>query len=315
MVGAKSVAQWKIEEVESLKDMLKDAHTIAIATFHNLPSSAFHEIRRATKARIRVSRKTLLERAFSELGMNALSGYMNGESAVIAFDGDPFELYSLFTENSYPLPAKAGQIAPSDIWVRKGDTSLRPGPVLAELQKAGIPAAIEKGKIVIREDKLLVKANEPISADVALALQRLEISPFETGLYPNAALESGILFRKEDLKIDLNERIAQIASAHGSAIELALATGFITDETVSIFISRAQRDALAIAIGAGFVADETIDLLIKEAQAKAAAMSALVYGDSGSEEEKGEEEKKEEGKEEEETSEEDIASGLGSLFG
>jgi len=317
MVGAKKVAQWKMSEVESLKEMMRAARTTAIATFHNLPSSAFHEIRREAAEKgmnIRVSRNTLLKRALSELGIEALSDYIQGESAVITFDGDPFELYSLFAEKSYKLPAKAGQIAPSEIWVKKGETSLRPGPVLAELQKVGIPAAIDKGKIVIREDKLLVKANEQISADVAIALQRLEISPFEASLSPNAVLESGVLFRKEDLRIDLNEVIAQILSARNSSMELALAAGLITDETINVFLVMAQRNGVALAMKSGFVADETIELLVREAEAAAMAVNALISGEQKIDTDSAEE-KKEEEKKEEETSEEDIASGLGALFG
>jgi large subunit ribosomal protein L10 len=316
MVGAKKVAQWKVDEVESLKEMLRVARTTAIAIFHNLPSTAFHEIRReATKKgmNIKVSRNTLLRRALSDLGIEVLSDYMSGESAVITFDGDPFELYSFFAEKSYKLPAKAGQIAPSEIWVKKGETSLRPGPVLAELQKVGIPAAIDKGKIVIREDKLLVKANEQISADVAIALQRLEISPFEASLSPNAVFESGVLFRKEDLRIDLNEMIAQILSARNSSMELALAAGLIMDETIDSFLVRAQRNAVALAMKSGFVADETIELLVREAEAAAMTVNALISGEQKIHTDSAEERKEE--KKEEETSEEDIASGLGALFG
>ena len=58
-------------------------------------------------------------------------------------------------------PAKPGDIAPEDILVKAGDTPFKPGPIVGELQKAGIPAAIEGGKIVIKKDKVLVKKGEP----------------------------------------------------------------------------------------------------------------------------------------------------------
>ena len=54
-------------------------------------------------------------------------------------------------------PAKPGDIAPEDIIVKEGETPFKPGPIVGELQKAGIPAAIEGGKIVIRKDKVLVE--------------------------------------------------------------------------------------------------------------------------------------------------------------
>ena len=48
-----------------------------------------------------------------------------------------------------PAPAKEGQLAPFDIVVPKGPTPFGPGPIIGELQKIGLPAAIEAGKIGI----------------------------------------------------------------------------------------------------------------------------------------------------------------------
>ena len=58
--------------------------------------------------------------------------------------------------------------------IKQGDTSFKPGPIVGELQKVGIPAAIESGKVVIKSDKLLVKEGETISAEVAQMLTKLE---------------------------------------------------------------------------------------------------------------------------------------------
>ena len=55
------------------------------------------------------------------------------------------------------MAAKAGETAPEDIVIEKGPTSFKPGPIVGELQQAGIPAAIEGGKVRIRETKTVVK--------------------------------------------------------------------------------------------------------------------------------------------------------------
>ncbi len=41
------------------------------------------------------------------------------------------------------MAARPGETAPEDIVVSKGPTGFRPGPIVGELQQAGIPAAIE----------------------------------------------------------------------------------------------------------------------------------------------------------------------------
>jgi len=303
MVGAAKIAKWKIDEVEELKAMLKGGKAISVATFHGLPSSDFQKIRGESNTAVRVSRNSLIKKALEESGMKDLAEHIEGESALVVSEGNAFELYSAISGKKFPLPAKAGQIAPSDIIIKKGDTSLRPGPVLSELQKAGVPAAIDGGKIVIKEDKVLVKAGEKIGADAVLALNRLEIFPFEAGLNALAVFEDGIIFHREDLGISTEDRIAQISRAYSGAMELALATGFISDETVEVFLSRAHRNAISMAMQSGFVADENIEALIREAQARADVLSANVSVPSEVPEKK------------EEKSEEDIASGLGALFG
>ena len=68
----------------------------------------------------------------------------------------------------------------------------KPGPVVGEFQKAGLPAAIEKGKVVIKSDKVLVKSGGQITRDQAQALTKLEIYPMTVGLDLRAAYEEGL---------------------------------------------------------------------------------------------------------------------------
>jgi len=41
-----------------------------------------------------------------------------------------------------------------------GDTPFKPGPIIGDLQKVGIKAKIQGGKIVITDDSLVVKKAE-----------------------------------------------------------------------------------------------------------------------------------------------------------
>src|SRR5207245_2425322 len=84
---------------------------------------------------------------------------IEGQTAVVTADIDPFRLFKELEATKSRAPARGGEVAPEDLWVRAGETPFKPGPVVGELQKAGIPAAIERGKVVIRQDKLLVKTH------------------------------------------------------------------------------------------------------------------------------------------------------------
>src|SRR5207247_7884686 len=79
---------------------------------------------------------------------------IEGQTAVVTADINTFRLLKELEATKTRAPARGGEVAPEDLWVRAGETPFKPGPVVGELQKAGIPAAIERGKVVIRQYKL-----------------------------------------------------------------------------------------------------------------------------------------------------------------
>src|SRR4030042_545894 len=82
-----------------------------------------------------------------------------------------------------------------DIEIKAGDTPFKPGPIVGELQKAGIPAAIQEGKVIIKTDKVLVPAGEKIKPDIAQILTRLEIFPIDIGIGVNGVFEDGTVYK------------------------------------------------------------------------------------------------------------------------
>ena len=100
------------------------------------------------------------------------------------------------------MAAKAGEIAPEDIIVEKGPTSFKPGPIVGELQQAGIPAAIEAGKVRIRETKTIVKKGQPFTPKQAEILAKLDIKPMDIGLLLQVAYFEGNMYEPSVLAID-----------------------------------------------------------------------------------------------------------------
>ena len=174
-------------------------------------------------------------------------------------------------------------VAPEDLWVRAGETPFKPGPIVGELQKAGIPAAIERGKVTIRQDKLLVKAGQRIPRDVAQQLARLEIYPLVVGLDLRGAYEAGTVFRRDALAIDDLVVRSQIAQAGREALALALAAAYPTKQTIGPLLAKAHAQALNLAVESEFPTKETIKLLLVKAQSQALALASRVPGASDKE--------------------------------
>jgi len=277
------VAPYKKQLVEDLAARCAQARVVGIANIHGIPAPQFQTIRKklSERATITVAKNNLLRLALEQAGakkpdLAKLSETIEGQTAVVTTDINPFRLFKELEATKTRAPARGGEIAPEDLWVRAGETPFKPGPVVGELQKAGVPAAIERGKVVIRQDKLLVKAGQRIPRDVAQQLARLEIYPLVVGLDLRGAYEAGTVFRRDALAIDDALVRSQIAQAGREALALALAIAYPTKETIGPLLAKAHMQALRLAIESEFPTKESINFLLAKAHSQMLALAARV---------------------------------------
>ena len=240
----------------------------------------------------------------------------------------------MLTESQTQAPAKGGETASYDIVLEAGPTAFPAGPIVGDFQNAGFPAAIEKGKIVIRKKHTAVASGDVISAEVAAALTKLEIYPITVGMQLLGAFDGETFYLSDVLDIDMDEFRGQVQSAAAQSFNLAFNTRYFTGSVIQPLLSKAHNDALAVAVSTAYPSESTIKALLSKAHgamlgvathagdgaddelkemlgnaaSAAAAAPAPVEEESSSDEEEDEEE-------EEEVSEEDTAAGLGALFG
>lgn len=275
---AKKVAKWKVEEVEKLSKMISEYPVVGIVNMENIPAKQLQKMREVLRGEvvIRMSRKRLMKLALEKAKVKKLAEYLKGQPAFVFSKMNPFKLYKILEKNKTSAPAKPNAIAPKDIIVPKGETPFSPGPVLAELQKFGIPTAIQKNKIIIKEDKLVVKEGERISPELASLLTRLGIEPMEIGLNLLAVYEGGVIYSPDVLAIDENMLIAQLKEAYLNAVNLSVNTGYITKETAPLLIAKAYSEAKAVAIEAGVYEPEVIEDIIAKAHLQMLALKSTI---------------------------------------
>ncbi len=333
-----SPPKWKVQAVEEIRKIFSSYPVVAIVGFRGVPSGQMQKIRRdfRGKALIKVVKNTLLEKAIDALGgdFEKLKEFIYDQTAIVATDINPFKLFRMIEETKIPSPLKPGQVSPVDVVVEKGPTPFPPGPIIGELQAAGLPAAIERGKIVIKETVTVVKAGEVVKPEVARALEKLDIKPIKLGLDVRAIYDSGVVLTPDVLAIDEEAVKGQLAEAFQKALNLAVNAAYVTEETAEILIMKAVIDARNLAINAGIFEKDVMADLLAKAYAEMLALASRLPDDaldddlknriSGLQakvekvEEKVEEEKKEEEeveREEEEEAEESALEGLGALFG
>ena len=280
------VAQWKYKEVEEITSLLKQHPVIGIAEIGSIPAPQMQQMRQNLREHmmIRSSKNTLIHRAIDDAekdvkDINGLKEIIEGQSAIIATDINPFKLQARMNKTRTKAPAKGGETAPEDIKVEAGDTPFKPGPIVGDLQKVGIPAAIQGGKVVIKKDKVLVKKGDIISRDVAQMLTRLEIHPLEIGISLQGVFEEGFIFKPDVLDIDLDSYHDQFMQAAGKAFNLAIETGWVTKETITPLVSKAHRDALSLAIEQGILTKDTASDILAKAHRSMIAIASKVQKD------------------------------------
>ncbi|MEM4615736.1 MAG: 50S ribosomal protein L10 [Archaeoglobaceae archaeon] len=325
--------QWKINEVEELRKIISSHKVLAIVNFEKVPANLMQRVKRELKgtAELRVIKKTLLNLALDSIGggYEKLKEFTKGQIAIIATNENPFKIYKRLEGLKVDMPLKPNQVSPIDVVVNEGPTPLPPGPAMAELQMAGIPAAVEKGKVVIKTKTTVVKAGEIVKPEVAKALEKLNIKPLKIGL-ETIAVYDGVILTPDLLKIDEESILKDFQNAYRIALNLAVNCCYVTKETAGILLMKAYMDAKNLAINAGiFERDIMPDLLVKAhaemlsiasllpPEALDDELTALVKKEGAKQVEKVEERKEEERKEdkEEEKKEEEAIEGLASLFG
>src|SRR5512137_3037486 len=219
------VATWKKDAVADLTKLMGKSRVVGIIDVHGVPAPAFQTMRTNLrgKADVVMLKNTLLKIALQQAGkekkgLDMLAADVSGQCAVVTSDLNPFRLFKQLDATKTKMPAKGGEIAPDDIEIKAGETPFKPGPVVGELQKAGLPAAIEQGKVVIKKDKLLVKKGDKIPREVALVLSKLEIFPLTVGLDLSAAFEDGMIYKKDVLAVDETMIMNRVKAAAAGAL-------------------------------------------------------------------------------------------------
>ena len=247
----KHIPESKKQTVAELKDLIKNNKTILVASIKNIPASQFQEIAKKLrgKAVVRVPKKNLIYRAFDSSEneeVKKLKDQIKNSVAILFSELDSFELAAELLQKKSPAKAKAGQEAPEDIVVEEGLTDLVPGPAISELGALGIQIQIEKGKISIKSQKIIVKKGEKISANAADVMNKLNLKPFSVGFIPLSSFDTkeGKLYL--EIKIDREESLRELKSFYGKSLAFAIEIGYFSEGTIKFMIAKAGICEMAL---------------------------------------------------------------------
>ena len=265
--------------VERVAELAKRYPVLAVTSLTKVRATQLMAVRKALrgKADVLVVKNTLAERGLAKAGIknaDQLLAHLKGQNALIFSTYDPFKLFLTLDKNKVYLPARAGDVAPDDIMVPAGNTSLPAGPVLSEFREAGIPTKIEAGSIWVNKDSVAAKKGSTITPKLASLLSKLNIKPIKAGVTIALAYENGLIYAGDLVAIDLEKYRQSLVEAYTSSRGLAIVIGYVTKETAPEIIAKAYREAMSLAVEAGFMTPETAPRILARAEAEAAALAA-----------------------------------------
>ncbi|MCL4410958.1 MAG: 50S ribosomal protein L10 [Candidatus Marsarchaeota archaeon] len=264
--------------VENGAAELKKYSSVGVVNLSGVPDRLLQSSRNKMRSSTTfiIGRKKMLEKILeSREDTKELAKYMSGTSAIVLSNEDPFELYGRFKENEIKLAAKPRQVAPSDIVIESGETSLQPGQAVTELKAAGIDVKIDKGKVVISKSKTIVEKGGIISQNLAKALHTLDILPFTASIVPKAIKSGKILFTDEVLGITKEGTLSDLTRAFAQAFALSSEAGIVNQYTIVPMIEKAFDEAIALGVDIKAPDSGIVELLLGEGYAGAAALNAV----------------------------------------
>jgi len=301
---------------DKLKGLLDEFKSIFIVTVDNVSSQQMHEIRHSLRgdAVVLMGKNTMVRRAIKGFisdfpDYERLLPHVKGNVGFIFTNADLKEIRDKILSNKVAAPARAGAVAPLDVFVPAGNTGMEPGKT-SFFQALGVPTKIARGTIEITADLKLVEAGSKVGASEATLLNMLNISPFTYGMNISQVYDQGQTFAPHVLDIEESQLFKALTSAIATITTISLAVNYPTLPSVMHSVVNGYKKLLAVAVETDYSWEgiEELKDRIANPDAYASSAPAAATTTEATKEEAPKEEEKEEEKEESEDE------GFGGLF-
>jgi large subunit ribosomal protein LP0 len=170
-----------------------------------------------------------------------------GNVGFIFTNADLSKTRDIILAEKVAAPARAGAVAPADVFVPAGNTGMEPGKT-SFFQALGVPTKIARGTIEITTDLKLVEAGSKVGASEATLLNMLNISPFTYGMGISQVYDGGQTFSPSILDIKEEQLFAALNSAIQTITTISLATNYPTLPSIIHTLINGYKKVLAVAV-------------------------------------------------------------------
>jgi large subunit ribosomal protein LP0 len=294
-----------------LIQLLDDYPQIIIVSADNVGSHHMQRIRIALRGQavLLMGKNTMVRKAIrghleANSNLERLLPHIKGNVGFIFIKGQLSDVAKIVSENKVEALARAGSIAPVDVFVPAGPTGLEPTKT-SFFQALNITTRIAKGQIDISNEVHLIHKGEKVGNSESALLSMLNIKPFKYGLAMVTIYDNGSIYDPSVLSITKEDILNSFQNGVRNIACISLATKYPTRPAVPHYLTNGFKKILSIALSTEYTFDQAQK--VKEILANP---SALVQAAPVQEVKKGAEPAKEKEPEPEEQSDEDMGFGL-----
>lgn len=237
-----------------LRALIEEYPSLFIVNIDNVSSQQCHMVRQTLRGKgvVLMGKNTMVRRALRTIlpeypQYEKILPFVRGNIGFVFTKDDLKEIREQITANRVAAPARAGAVAPDNVFVPAGNTGMEPGKT-SFFQALGIPTKIARGTIEIVNDVQVVAAGTKVGTSEATLLNMLNISPFTYGMTVVQIYDNGAVFAPAILDIEEEELLGAFQSAIKTIAALSLATGIPTIASVMHSVVNTYKDILAIAV-------------------------------------------------------------------
>ncbi|XP_074608442.1 large ribosomal subunit protein uL10-like [Acropora palmata] len=307
---------WKANYFLKIIRFMDEYPKLFVVGVDNVGSKQMQQIRQSMRGRaeILMGKNTMIRKAIrghleNNPDLERLLPHIKGNVGFVFTKEDLPDIRDLLLANKVAAPAKAGAIAPIDVFVPKGNTGLGPEKT-SFFQALAIPTKISKGTIEILNDVHLIKKDEKVGASESTLLNMLKISPFSYGLVVQQVYENGACFSPEVLDITSEDLLKHFVEGIMNIASVSLEIGYPTVASVPHSVINGFKNVAAVAVETNITFPQVEQLKAYLENPDAFASLAPAASDAAAAAAPAEEAKEEEKEEEEEESDDDMGFGL-----
>lgn len=277
MQVAKTYSKKKVQMYNNLLELTKQYKVIALVKMEKVRATQLMQVRKNFRDQLKImmTKNNVAKKALQTVdikGMDKIMEALDGQRAFMFTNMDPFKLSLTLDKSKIYLTAKGGDVATDEIVIPAGNTGIPPGPVLSEFKEAKVATKIDAGSIAVSEDTVVATPGDVISHKLAALLSKLNVKPIKAGMSIYLALQDGVFYSNEDLRIDVDEARQELLASFNSALALAVDASYVAKESIEHLLRKAFSNARSLSINAGYVTPDTVKDTLASANVKAQAL-------------------------------------------